>query len=157
MTGEERREYGIKVTQAGSGELVVLTYDIIIQYLDDAVAAVNRSDETEYRRNLRLAKALLAELSGSLDMKYDISSKLMSLYLFMNRTIVKAGISCDTEEIDRISVMLARLRDAFAQAAGECPQEPLMDNVESVYTGYTYSRTAMNEDIYSNSNRGFTV
>lgn len=42
MTGEERKEYGMKVTQAGGSGLVVITYDIIAKYLDDAMAALNK-------------------------------------------------------------------------------------------------------------------
>lgn len=157
MTGEERKEYGMKVTQAGGSGLVVLTYDIIVKYLDDAMSALNDNDEAEYRRSLRLARALLAELTGALDMQYEISKKLMSLYIFMNKVIVRADITKDITELIRIKEMLFKLREAFAKVCEECPQEPVMDNVETVYTGYTYSKTAMNEEIYSNTNRGFTV
>ncbi|MDD6234584.1 MAG: flagellar protein FliS [Lachnospiraceae bacterium] len=157
MTGEERKEYGMKVTQAGGSGLVVLTYDIIVKYLDDAMSALNDNDEAEYRRSLRLARALLAELTGALDMQYEISKKLMSLYIFMNKAIVRADITKDITELIRIKEMLFKLREAFAKVCEECPQEPVMDNVETVYTGYTYSKTAMNEEIYSNTNRGFTV
>ena len=157
MTGEERKEYGMKVTQASGSGLVVLTYDIIVKYLDDAMSALNDNNEAEYRRSLRLARALLAELTGALDMQYEISKKLMSLYIFMNKVIVRADITKDITEVVRIKEMLFKLREAFARVCEECPQEPVMDNVETVYTGYTYSKTAMNEEIYSNTNRGFTV
>ena len=157
MTGEERKAYSMKVTQADAGGLVVITYDIIVKYLEDAKKALENGEESEYRRYLRLAKALLAELSGSLDMQYELSARLMSIYIFMNNVIVRADITKDIAEIERIKAMLLKLKAAFAQAAGECPQEPVMDNVEAVYTGYTYSKTAMNEDIYTNTNRGFTV
>lgn len=157
MTGEERKAYSMKVTQADAGGLVVITYDIIVKYLEDAKKALKNGEESEYRRYLRLAKALLAELSGSLDMQYELSARLMSIYIFMNNVIVRADITKDIAEIERIKAMLLKLKAAFAQAAGECPQEPVMDNVEAVYTGYTYSKTAMNEDIYTNTNRGFTV
>lgn len=157
MTGEERKEYGMKVTQAGGSGLVVITYDIIAKYLNDAMAALNKSDNAEYRRCLGLARALLAELTGALDMQYEVSKKLMALYIFMNKVIVRADITKDVTELVRIKEMLSKLREAFARVCEECPQEPVMDNVETVYTGYTYSKTAMNEEIYSNTNRGFTV
>ena len=157
MTGEERKEYGMKVTQAYGNGLVIITYDIIAKYLDDAMAALNKSDNAEYRRCLGLARALLAELTGALDMQYEVSKKLMALYILKKKNIVRSVITTDGTALVRIQDLLSKLREAFARVCEECPQEPVMDNVETVYTGYTYSKTAMNEEIYSNTNRGFTV
>lgn len=116
MTGEERKEYGMKVTQAGGSGLVVITYDIIAKYLDDAMAALNKSDNAEYRRCLGLARAFLAELTGALDMQYEVSKKLMALYIFMNKVIVRADITKDVTELVRIKEMLSKLREAFARS-----------------------------------------
>lgn len=157
MTKQELNDYGVKVTQASRTGLIVLMYEITVKYLSDACECFRAGDTDEFRFNLRKAKAFINELSGSLDMSYPVSGNLLALYMFMNNALVRADIRRDISETERIIGMLQKLQAAFAEASKEDASGPLMENTQQVYAGLTYSKSSLNENMYSNGNRGFTV
>lgn len=126
MTKENIKDYSININQATRTGLVVITYNIIVDYLDDAMAAFAKKDMDGFRGAIRKAKPFLAELTKALDMKYPISGNLMSIYLFMNKSLVKADIKLDTTEIPRIKKMLIQLRDAFIEVGRNDEPDPVM-------------------------------
>lgn len=157
MTKEELKDYGIKVTQASRTGLISLTFDLAIRYLEEAVGEHKKGNDEEFRNCLCKSKAFINELSASLDMQYEISVRLLSLYIFIYKAMVKADIKKDASELVRIIEMLKKLRDAFEEAGKNTSQEPVMENTQRLYAGLTYSKTSLNEEIYSDTNRGFTV
>ena len=157
MTKEELKDYGIKVTQASRAGLISLTFDLAIRYLEEAVEKKKKGNDEEFRNCLCKSKAFINELSASLDMQYEISVRLLSLYIFIYKAMVKADIKKDATELVRIIEMLKKLRDAFEEAGKNTSQEPVMENTQRLYAGLTYSKTSLNEEIYSDTNRGFTV
>ena len=157
MTKEELKDYGIKVTQASRAGLISLTFDLAIRYLEEAVEEHKKGNDEEFRNCLCKSKAFINELSASLDMQYEISVRLLSLYIFIYKAMVKADIKKDASELVRIIEMLKKLRDAFEEAGKNTSQEPVMENTQRLYAGLTYSKTSLNEEIYSDTNRGFTV
>lgn len=157
MTKEELRDYGVKVTQASRTELLVLTYDLTIRYIEDAIEELQAGNDKEFRNCLKHARAFINELSSALDMQYKVSANLLSLYIFMDKVIVKADIRKETDELIRIIQMLKKLQNAFEEAKKSDASGPVMENTQQVYAGLTYSKSALNEDIYLDSNRGFTV
>lgn len=126
MTKENIRDYSINITQATRTGLVVITYNIIIDYLDDAMAAYSQKDIDAFREAIKKAKPFLAELTKALDMRYPISANLMSIYLFMNKSLVKADIKQDVSELPRIKKMLLQLRDAFIEVGKDDEPDPVM-------------------------------
>lgn len=157
VTKQELKDYGVKVTQASRTGLIVIMYEITAKYLSDACECFEAGDIDEFRFNLRKAKAFINELSSSLDMRYPVSGNLFSLYMFMNNALVRADIRKDISETERIIGMLKKLQAAFAEAGKEDDSGPMMENTQQVYAGLTYSKSSLNEDMYSNGNRGFTV
>ncbi len=75
----------------------------------------------------------------------------------MNNALVRADIRKDISETERIIGMLKKLQAAFAEVGKEDDSGPMMENTQQVYAGLTYSKSSLNEDMYSNGNRGFTV
>ena len=157
MTKQEINVYGMKISQASRTELVVIMYDIAINYLDDAIKFHNAGDTDDYRKSVKNAKNFINELSSILDMKYKISSDLYRIYSFMNRALVHAEITEDVSEIDRIKGMLIRLKESFEKVSESDDSGPVMENAQQVYAGLTYSKSSLNEDVYNDGKRGFTV
>ena len=157
MTKEELKDYGIKVTQASRTELIVIMYELTIRYIEDAVKAIGKGNEEEFRSDLKHAKSFISQLSASLDMKYEISVNLLSLYVFMNKVMVRAEINKETDELDRITQMLKKLRAAFNEVKKTDSSGPVMENTQQVYAGLTYNKSSLSENMYSDYNRGFTV
>lgn len=157
VTKQELKDYGMKVTQASRTGLIVIMYEITVKYLSDACECFEAGNTDEFRFNLRKAKSFINELSNSLDMSYPISGNLFALYMFMNNALVRADIRNDISETERIIGMLKKLQASFAEAGKTDESGPLMENTQQVYAGLTYSKSSLNENMYSNGNRGFTV
>lgn len=157
MTKKELNDYGIKISQASKTGLVVIMYDVAIKYLDDALDAYNAKDTDEYRHCIRKARNFVNELSSALDMKYKLASQLFSIYLFINNALVRADIRNDISEIGRIRGMLLKLRDAFDKVSQADESGPVMTDSGQVYAGLTYSKESLNENVYTDGRRGFTV
>ncbi len=157
MTKQEINDFGVKISQANRSELIVIMYELGIKYIDDGLKAFKEDDETGYCRNIKRAKSVVNELASVLNMQYEISHKLRSLYSFMISVLVRAYIRKETEELLRVREMLIKLKDAFAAVSESDNSEPLMQNIQQVYAGLTYSKSSLNEDVYSNINRGYKV
>ena len=145
MTRSELNAYAMRVSQASRTELIVIMYEVAIKYLDDAIAALGNENTEEYRLNLKKSKAFVNELASVLDMKYEVSLNLLSLYTYMNNVMVRADINLKTEELIRVRGMLDKLRVSFVSVSAADKSAPMMKNVQQVYAGLTYSRNALNE------------
>ncbi len=165
MNSETIKTFSYRISQANRTELVVVTFDIAIQYIKDALSD---TEADSYRENLRMAKRAVDELVSSLDMSYDISRQLFDTYMVIERYIIKAGSGVNgsdlhgqerTRLLDTSVKMLGKLRDAFYEVSKNDESEPLMHNTQSVYAGLTYSSAGGVSETYDAGgvNRGFRV
>ena len=60
------------------------------------------------------------------------------------------------ELLDEAAGLLSKLHDAFDKIAEEDHSAPEMKNIETVYSGLTYGRSGIQENV-ATGNRGFSV
>ena len=157
MTNQEINVFSRKVSQASKSELVVIMYEIAIKYIEDGLKSLEDNDIDNYRLNLKRAKSVINELNSALDMTLHISHELSRLYVFMTGIIVKADIRKETDELIRVKNMLIKLSESFKEVSRLDKSGPIMENTQTVYAGLTYSKDSLNENMYSDVNRGFKV
>lgn len=158
MTDKELKDYSLRITQASRTGLIVIMYEITTQYLNEAVDSLEIKDYDKFHFSLKKAKSFVNELSSILDLKYEVSLRLLSIYTFINNAIIRADARREDAELRRIVVMLQRLKEAFTEVSKNDNSGPLMDNIQSVYAGLTYSKNGFNEDIgQKGNNRGYLV
>ena len=157
MTTSEINVYANRVACASRSELIVIMYEVTKNYILSAVEALKNGDETSFKNNLKKAKQFINELNTSLNMEYKISYDLMSLYMFMNRTLVNAIFKKDDKDLMSVVDMLDKLREAFTVVSSQDTSGPVMQNVQTVYAGLTYSKGNLNETYDLQNNRGYTV
>lgn len=157
MTKDQMNGYSYRVTQASRTELIVIMYDMVQNYLEDALNDFMIENIQGFRENLKKAQRVINNLTSILDMKYEISSNLMNLYLYMNAAIVRSSIRKEAEEINRVLQMIKRLGVAFEKVSEQDKSGPMMKNVQQVYAGLTYSNSGLNEYQDQTQKRGFTV
>ena len=87
MTKEEIQEYSLRITQGNRSDLVVVTYDIILKYLNDARAEYQSGEKEQFVLFIKKANDFLAELMRALDLQYPMSRNLMSIYRFVQKSI----------------------------------------------------------------------
>ena len=147
--------YSKRITQANRTELVVITYEIIIEHIKNA--QISFGNQEEFSNDLDQAQAFLKELMVSLDFEHQISYNLMSLYIFINKQLIEAKLKKSCEMLPRVQGMLESLLSSFREVSKQDNSAPLMQNTQKVYAGLTYGRDDVNEMSLASDdrNRGF--
>ena len=85
-------------------------------------------------------KRQVKELLVSLDLNYEVSKNLASLYIYVSRCLNFALVSGKKEEIEAAEKVLRKLGDSFREVAKTDESKPVMENTQRVYAGITYGR-----------------
>jgi len=157
MTKEEINGYSYRVTQASRTELIVIMYDVALNYLIDAMDYYDNLKIENFRDELKKSQRVINQLSSVLDMNYDISLELMRLYRYIASVLIRSSIRKEVEELRVVIRMLQKLRDTFAKVSEQDKSGPMMMNTQQVYAGLTYSNGGLNEYHDQTTKRGFTV
>lgn len=166
MTDEKKQELTRRISVANSTDMVVILYDISLEYLTEAKSYLNIDKDNEVvskenrdkLRNLVInIRRCINELIASLNYEYSPSGELLSLYVYCSRLLVRVDNKEDGNALDEIISIMSRLRDAYSQIASSNKQGPVMCNSQSVYAGLTYGRRALNESVISGGERGYLV
>lgn len=157
MEKDKLQEFTRRVTQASRTELIVIMYDVILADTAAAREALNQKDTDNYERELKHAGRFVHELMGALDYRYPIAHELLSLYSFLNKTLIRACMRHEAGLLDAADEMVVKLREAFAQVSAQDTSGPMMRNTEQVYAGLTYGKYSLNESYLdpSGTKRGF--
>ena len=155
MTNEQKQDFTRRITQANRGELVVIKYEILFAYFQDAKDAYGADDRELFKQAVRQASVVLESFEETLDFKYEISSSLYAVYDFHCRQLSKAILHYSLKEVEEAEKMLRQLYEAFKEVAKTDDSKPLMQNAQQVYAGYTYGKNDINETYDTQASRGF--
>lgn len=156
MNTEIKQTFTRRITQANRTQLVVIVYEMLLVYLEDAINAYNEEQMQEFKENLRMARECIGQMRTSLNFDYALSRNLFSIYCFADRELAKDIYSCKTENLDVIRTIFTKLHDAYYVVSKKDDSAPLMDNIQAVYAGLTYSKSDLNEDYLNfDAKRGF--
>ncbi len=159
MTQEQIQTYTLRVSQASPCELVVIMYDILSDDIKAAKQAAEAGDKGRYQAELKHAGKFLNELMGALDFSVPLSFHLMSLYIYANKMLTKARVSGNPESLNDVEMITEKLRAGFEGIKHQDTTGPVMQNVQQVYAGLTYSKGQLNEAFLNpqDYNRGFNA
>lgn len=159
MDSVKKKEFTARVTQANRSELIVIMYEIILADIKTAKESYAKGDKVTYVGELRNAQKFVLELMNALDFEYEISKQLMSLYIYLNKNLIKSMTRYDEELLGTVEMVINKLLDSFKQVSEQDDSEPEMENTETLYAGLTYGKTSLNETTYCDnmSNRGYTA
>ena len=157
MKKDEIQTFSYRISQANKTQLIVIMYDMAIQYVSDAIENnyETQSEKDEYESDVVQVKRVVDSLVTSLDMQYEVSVQLYNIYL------VKAVAKKDKNTImllESVKKMLETMRKSFYELSKQDDSEPLMKNTQQVYAGFTYSNDGgSNEYSKGYENRGYKV
>ena len=158
MVKEKKQEFTLRITRANKSELIVILYDMVLEYLQDALKAYKEEDKKKYKSDIRNAQNCIDELLQSLKPGYEISSRLKSLYYFYKRELSTAAILEKEEIILSVMDMIRELRNAYEKVAAQDNSAPIMENTQTVYAGLTYGKDSLTVDLSDQGgNRGFRI
>ena len=150
MTKEEIQEYSLRITQGNRSDLVAVTYDIILKYLNDARAEYQSGEKEQFVLFIKKANDFLAELMRALDLQYPMSRNLMSIYRFVQKNLLQAQFQKEPSSLEGMDRILSELREAFAEVARQDKSEPLTGGRGQVYAGLTYGKGSLIESYEPN-------
>ena len=158
MKQDKIQEYTLRITQSSRTQLVVIIYELILEYVEEARECHRQKDMESFAEALDKASGFIKELVGALDFQYEISRQLCSLYLYANRCLNTARRTKQTEELRGVDVVIKGLKESFNTIAETDTSGPVMKNTQEVYEGFTYGKDSKNQ-VFQNGegNRGFMV
>lgn len=158
MTNSQKQEFTLRISQANKTEMIVILYEMILAYIEDAKEADKADDKVAFRDAIRKIRGCVNELTTSLHLEYDLAKNLLQLYQYMNRELAKADSKKDISYVENVEEVVKDLHKSYQELAAKDTSGPVMDNVQTVYAGLTYGRGALTEDLtYQGTNRGFTI
>jgi len=101
---------------ASPGELTLMLYEGCVKFLKQSrLFLEERRFDKASNASIR-AQDIISELMATLDMKYDISKNLYSLYDFILRLVVQSNLKKDSSLLEEPINMMSELRDTWQQA-----------------------------------------
>jgi flagellar protein FliS len=158
MKKDKILDFTLRVSQSNRSELVVVLYEMILEYINDARECYELENVDGFIEGTKKARACVGELMSSLDIKYPIAVELMQLYVYINKLLITSVIKKKPQDFDAIKRMIGKLTEAFNEVAKQDNSGPLMGNTQQIYAGLTYGKGTLTES-YKNqgSSRGFRV
>ena len=158
MKKEKKQEFTLRISQANKTQMIVILYDMVLVYLEDALEAHNHGNIKEYQWNINHAKDCIDELLNSLCMEYELAGILKSLYYFYKRQLTTAAILNKINLVVPVMEMIQELKESYEKISKEDTSAPIMENAQTIYTGLTYGKDSLNLDLSDHSfKRGFCV
>ena len=155
MTKEQINEFTLRTSSANHSGLVVILFDIVHVYTEDALKNYDLNDINAYIRNLELSKRALNELMSCFSPTAHPGGNVLSVLRFIYGKMVSSVVKREPQELARCLKMLDSLREAFAKLSEKDKEGPVMKNTHQVYAGLTYGKNTLNESVMNSSNRGF--
>lgn len=155
MTKECKQQFILRITQANATQLVVILYEMTLQYLADAEQA---ADDAQFREAIRRTRGCINELLNSLHREYSPAAELSGLYLYCIRRLAVCEAKCDKAALADVRKVIAPLCEAYRQIQDQNTSGPVMNNSQTVYVGLTYGRNQLTENMADQgTNRGMLV
>ncbi len=155
MKKEDKQQFTFRITQANSTEMVVILYEMLLCYLDDASEALRMEEQEPFHDAVRKSRACLNELVNSLNLNYEPAPALHKLYMFCFRRLAAGERRREPGILNEVKHVIEPLHDAYRQIAGQNSAGPVMGNSQAVYAGLTYGRNTLTENMTDQgANRG---
>ena len=114
--------YRQAATQSASpGQLVLMLYDGILRFLEQARLGFGKDDPKEFNEtinnNLQRAQAIINEMNASLNMAEggEFAQRMRGLYDYFDRRLQEANIAKNEEGILEVIKHVTVLRDSWAE------------------------------------------
>ena len=157
MNKDIKQQYTLRITQANSSQMVVIIYDILLDYLKEARTLLESQSYGDYSEAIRRCTACIRELIGSINQDSSLAGNLLSLYIYCNKELSKSELHKSSSELDHVEMVISKLRDAFNEVALKDNALPIMGNTPEVYAGLTYGKESLVVHLNQDSNRGYKV
>ncbi|KAA5804426.1 flagellar export chaperone FliS [Thermoanaerobacterium thermosaccharolyticum] len=104
------------IMTASPEELVMMLYNGIIRFVNEAKQAIDDRNIEGAHNSITRAQDIVLELMSTLDMQYDISKNLYSIYDYISRRLIEANLKKDKVALDEVESLVSDLKDTWGKA-----------------------------------------
>ncbi len=104
------------VMTASPQELTLMLYNGALKFIGKAKIFIEQKNISKANESLIRAQDIIRELNITLNMEYEVSQNLRSLYTYIIERLIDANISKDIKVLDEVSEMVTELRDTWKEA-----------------------------------------
>jgi flagellar biosynthetic protein FliS len=169
----DKSAYMLRISQASPAGLVVINFELVLEYLNAAVGALDSEPQEKetFRAAIQKAKDGIEQLIQALDFQVPLSHDFYEIYNYTYKLLCDVHFSSDTEAAfaavkevaELMEILLEGWRKTALNADAEAAentagagQPAIPDAPPKVYTGLTYGRDGQaNEYIDENKDRGY--
>lgn len=105
-----------KIMTAKPEELTLMLYEGLVKFLKQAKIFIEQNNIEKINNSIIRSQDIIDELNITLNMDYEISKNLRSLYIYMNDKLVDANIKKDKDSIDTVLELAKDLKDTWKEA-----------------------------------------
>lgn len=158
MNEDLKQKYKLRITRANKTELIVILYEMYLQYADEAKEGLETENTAAFKDAVCHARGCVKELLNSLNMDYQPAAELRQLYLYVNKELVEADVHKKTEPLDNTIKVMRGLWEAYSKISSQDTSPAVMTNSQKIYAGLTYGKNDLVENLNQpGENRGFLV
>ena len=106
-------------------ELTLMLFNGLVKFLKLSIQGLEEKSIEKANNNIIRAQDIIAEFMNTLDMNYDVSHNLMSLYDYMRRRLEEANMKKDKAIAEEVLGYAEELRDTWGQAMKLAKQQSL--------------------------------
>ena len=96
-------------------DVIVMLYDALKKSIILGRRGIQKNDANTAHKNLIKAQEIVTELVNSLDMSYQISEELLTIYDIILRSLEDANLRKDEKSLDTIIEIVDSLREAWRE------------------------------------------
>ena len=97
-------------------ELTLMLYNGLIKFILQAQSAISEKNIEKANSAIIRAQDIIKEFQTTLDMEYEVSKNLDSLYDYFYRRLVEANLKKDIDILEEVLGFAKELRDTWTQA-----------------------------------------
>lgn len=105
-----------KVMSARPEELTLMLYEGLVKFVKQAQLYIDNKDIENTHRVLLRAQAIVEELDETLDMAYEVSRGLRSLYLYIEDKLIDANLKKNRKYLDEALPICEELKETWKEA-----------------------------------------
>ena len=104
-----------KVLTATPAELVLMLYEGAIKFCNIGIVAIENKDYNKANTNIQKAERIVAELRGSLDMKYEVAKDFDQVYEYIGWVLLQANVKKNVDRLEEALKHLRTMRDTWKE------------------------------------------
>lgn len=107
------------INTASPEELTLMLYNGAIKFINLGKVYIEKKEIEQANSAIKRAQDIIHELNNTLDMSYEISNNLRSIYTFILEKLIDANIKKDVKCLDEALPLIEEIRDTWKEAMKE--------------------------------------